>query len=132
MQLLAALPPPCLSQVVGRIHTGREVLEQLNAMPTSSLDDSPLTSVTITRCGTCSPDGTYDSFDDAVRLCPSSRLPDPTPLPVSVGMGLPLGSTVPVIPLSCCRGHPGFFSWLPGISAWIACISRPPSSVACW
>lgn len=52
-------------QVVGRVFQGQEVLERLENMAVSAVDDSPLRSVTISRCGACDANGTFDSLDDA-------------------------------------------------------------------
>mmetsp|Transcript_38722 Transcript_38722/g.99021 ORF Transcript_38722/g.99021 Transcript_38722/m.99021 type:complete len:301 (-) Transcript_38722:109-1011(-) len=52
-------------QVVGRVSDGLEVLEKLDDMITSEVDDSPLRPVVISRCGTCDAHGTHDSFDDS-------------------------------------------------------------------
>lgn len=52
-------------QVVGRIHRGRELLDQLADLRTTPADDAPVHRVTITKCGATNHKGEHEDLEDS-------------------------------------------------------------------
>ncbi|KIZ04998.1 hypothetical protein MNEG_2960 [Monoraphidium neglectum] len=52
------------TEVVGRVHMGKEALEALNDLSTTP-DDMPLQRIRIAKCGATNHKGTHDTLDDA-------------------------------------------------------------------